>query len=125
MNQPIHPADVQRGKDAWLTRKMHAENAPTPPGALGPVNRDNANATGISMKLRGASITADPSAAATPPAPTGVDQAVWDAAQASASDPQSPDYDLASALLVVAQHLADLTGHASRHLADLQKGPQQ
>jgi hypothetical protein len=40
-------------------------------------------------------------------APAGVDQDVWAKAQASAADPQSADYDLASALLTVAQALAD------------------
>jgi hypothetical protein len=51
-----------------------------------------------------------PSATDQPDAPAGVDSDVWAKAQASAADPQSPDYDLASALLVVAQQLADLKG---------------
>ena len=51
-----------------------------------------------------------PSATDTPAAPTGVDSDVWAKAQESAHDPSSADYDLASALLVVAQQLADLKG---------------
>ena len=51
-----------------------------------------------------------PSATNQPEAPAGVDADVWTKAQESAHDPQSPDYDLASALLVVAQQLADLKG---------------
>lgn len=64
-------------------------------------------ADAISGKLRG---DATPSATDQPDAPTGVDPAVWNRAQASAADPQSPEYELASALLVVAQQLADLKG---------------
>ena len=64
---------------------------------------DKMMAAGISAKLRGETPPTDQ-----PDAPSGVDSAVWEAAQASAHDPSSPDYDLASALLVVAQQLADL-----------------
>jgi hypothetical protein len=41
-------------------------------------------------------------------APAGVDRDVWAKAQASAADPQSPDYALAFAFLDLAQQFADL-----------------
>jgi hypothetical protein len=66
---------------------------------------DKMMASAISAKLRGETPTTD-----TPDAPAGVDPAVWSRAQASAADPQSPEYDLASALLDLAQQLADLKG---------------
>jgi len=49
-----------------------------------------------------------PSATDQPDAPTGVDSAVWEDAQRAAREPQDPSYAIASALLVVAQQLADL-----------------
>lgn len=50
----------------------------------------------------------------TPAAPSGVDSDVWAKAQESAHDPSSPDYDLASALLDLAQQLADLQKGSSQ-----------
>lgn len=69
---------------------------------------DKTMASAISAKLRGEAPPAEK--ADQPEAPSGVDSDVWALAQESAHDPTSPDYDLASALLVVAQQLADLKG---------------
>jgi hypothetical protein len=49
-----------------------------------------------------------PSATDQPDAPTGVNPETWSKAQAAAKDPQDPAYDIASALLTVAQALADV-----------------
>ena len=49
-----------------------------------------------------------PAPSDTPDAPAGVDSDVWKAAVEAAGDPQSPSYEIASALLEVAQQLRDL-----------------
>jgi hypothetical protein len=49
-------------------------------------------------------------AADQPPTPAGVDASVFEEARRAAQDPQDPSYAIASALLVVAQELADLKG---------------
>jgi hypothetical protein len=74
----------------------------TPNADPQPVSRDKMT-VGVSDLLAGKKATSD-----TPDVPEGVDADVWAKAQASAHDPQSADYDLASALLVLAKQLADL-----------------
>lgn len=66
---------------------------------------DKLMADGISAKLRGETPPTDQ-----PDAPAGIDPAVWNRAQASAKDPQDPEYEMASALLTVAQALKDAQG---------------
>jgi len=81
----------------------HGQVDGTGPKPAGPTRPGQKMRDGISTLLRG-----EPAPSDQPDAPAGVDSAVWEAAQKSASDPSSPDYDLASALLEVAQQLADL-----------------
>ena len=87
----------------FISDKLHGRPVATPPGE--PVSREKAMTAGISDLLAGKPAPSDQ-----PDAPTGVDADVWAKAQESAHDPSSADYDLASALLVVAQQLADLKG---------------
>jgi hypothetical protein len=80
----------------------HGQQDGTGPAPSGPTRPGQKMTDGISALLAGKPAPSD-----RPDAPAGVDSAVWEAAQKSASDPSSPDYDLASALLTVAQALAD------------------
>jgi hypothetical protein len=94
-----------------FTDYYHGQVDGTGPAPSGPTRPGAKLHDGISALLAGKPA---PSATDQTDAPAGVDSAVWEAAQAAAKDPQDPSYDIASALLTVAQALADL-----------QKGSQQ
>jgi hypothetical protein len=87
----------------YVKARMRGENPPTPGE---PVSRDAAMAAGISAQLRGEQAPSD-----TPDAPAGIDSGTWQKAQAAArSGPSDPDYDLGTAVVTLAQRLADLEG---------------
>jgi hypothetical protein len=96
---------IDKARD-FISDKLAGRPVAMPPGE--PESRDKAQTWGISQKLKGAKLTADPSEAATPDAPSGVDADVWDAAQRAAHNPQDPAHAIADALLTVARQLADL-----------------
>jgi hypothetical protein len=88
-----------------FTDYYHGQVDGTGPKPAGPTRPGQKMRDGISALLAGKPAPTDQ-----PDAPAGVDSDVWAKAQESAHDPESADYDLASALLVVAQQLADLKG---------------
>jgi hypothetical protein len=80
----------------------------TGPAPSGPTRPDQKLTDAIKANLAG-SDTPTPGDQADA-VPRGIDADVWAKAQASASDPHSPDHDLADALLTLAARIADLEG---------------
>jgi hypothetical protein len=79
----------------------------TGPAPSGPTRPDQKLTDSIKAKLSGSDT---PTPGDTQDVPQGIDADVWAKANASAHDPNSPDHDLADALLTLARQLSDLQG---------------
>jgi hypothetical protein len=90
-----------------FTDYLHGQMDGSGPAPSGPTRPDAKLTDAIKAKLAGSDT---PTAGDTADAPAGVDADVWSRAQAASKDPQSPDYELGTAVVTLAQRLADLEG---------------
>lgn len=86
-----------------FTDYLKQQSGPNPAPVSGPTRPGQKLTDHIAARLRGDALPDEFSAA-----PAGVSDAVWKAAQQSILDPASPDHDLASALIDLANQLAAL-----------------